>query len=160
MFLLAQTLKTCKLSLSLVFDYVVMILPVCVCMCACVLFKRVYDTWKDADVFVYFFAPWCGHCKSMEPNLLEVAEHFNGPDGTKKTDPPVIFARIDGSRNEVLAEGVRVFGFPTMYLFPRDDKFRPREYDGPTGVSDVVDFIEQFRAQRAMEQNEKSLVVE
>jgi thiol-disulfide isomerase/thioredoxin len=93
-------------------------------------------------VFVYFYAPWCGHCKAVEPNLHELAAHF-------QPDKRLIFARIDGSKNEVLVENVRIFGFPSFYMFPSGNKSNPTEYDGSTATVDMIEFVDQFRIQRA-----------
>ena len=40
---------------------------------------------------IEFFAPWCGHCKSLEPTYEEFARVFNNDD--------VIIARIDCDAN-------------------------------------------------------------
>lgn len=34
---------------------------------------RSKDLW-----FVYFYAPWCTHCKALEPQWKRVAEKFEG----------------------------------------------------------------------------------
>merc|ERR1719238_611836 len=65
---------------------------------------------KSKDVFVEFYAPWCGHCKSLAPVWEKLAAEFD-----KNED--VIIAKIDSTANEV--EGVQVSGFPTLKLFKK-----------------------------------------
>ena len=67
--------------------------------------------------------------------------HFRG-------DHRTVFAKIDGSKNEVLVEGVRVRGYPTFYMFPSTDKQRPVEYEGDRTAKDFIRFVNQFRKMR------------
>ena len=40
----------------------------------------------EKDVLIEFYAPWCGHCKSLEPKYKELAEQVRK---TTYTDPPM-----------------------------------------------------------------------
>merc|ERR550537_1656481 len=51
------------------------------------------------DVLVEFYAPWCGHCKKLEPIFREVAKKLEGVRS-------IVIAKIDATANDV--EGVDV----------------------------------------------------
>lgn len=60
---------------------------------------------------VAFVAPWCGHCKRLEPVLREVAA------GYASDKAPVAFAQLDATdkaNNEELRVRYNVHGFPTL----------------------------------------------
>lgn len=69
------------------------------------------DTTKD--VFVKFYAPWCGHCKKLAPIWDDLAKAYEGNDN-------VVIAKFDATANE--ADGVQVQGFPTLVFYPKDNK--------------------------------------
>jgi protein disulfide-isomerase A1 len=73
----------------------------------------VYD--KEKDVFVEFYAPWCGHCKKLAPVWDELGEIF------EDDVPTVVIAKIDATANS-LPETLDIKGFPTLIFFPADNK--------------------------------------
>ena len=80
---------------------------------------------SDDDVLLEFYAPWCGHCKSLEPKYNELATDLADVEG-------LVIAKIDATANEV--EGVSVSGFPTIKFFAKGSKRAPQDYDGEREV--------------------------
>jgi len=68
---------------------------------------------KTKDVFVKYYAPWCGHCKKMAPMYVELAEELAAADN-------LVLAEMDATANEV--EGVNIQGFPTIKFYPANNK--------------------------------------
>lgn len=53
---------------------------------------------KNEKVFVKFYAPWCGHCKSMAPSYSELAKEM------KESDNGIPIAKVDATVERELAE--------------------------------------------------------
>merc|ERR1711923_608368 len=61
---------------------------------------------EDKDVLIEFYAPWCGHCKSLAPKYDELGE--------KMAEENVEIVKMDATANDVPA-GFEVRGFPTIF---------------------------------------------
>eukprot|EP00644_Phytophthora_capsici_P001215 jgi/Phyca11/511936/fgenesh2_kg.PHYCAscaffold_105_\ len=94
-------------------------------------FDEVVDGSKH--VLVKFFAPWCGHCKSMAPTYETVATAF------KKTSN-VVVAEVDADNYKDLGSKFGVTGFPTLKYFP-EGSTEPEDYKGGRGEDDFVNFL-------------------
>ena len=73
----------------------------------------VMDTSKD--VFVKYYAPWCGHCKKLAEPWKELAEQMAAAGASN-----LVIGKFDATVNE--AEGVEVRGYPTLIFYPKDNK--------------------------------------
>lgn len=87
---------------------------------------------NSKDVIVEYYAPWCGHCKQLAPTYEELGKKFANVDS-------VVIAKIDATANSF--DGVDVQGFPTIYLFPANDKTNPILYEGSRELQDLVDWV-------------------
>merc|ERR1719400_1815000 len=88
------------------------------------------DTNKD--VLVEFYAPWCGHCKQLEPTWNKLGEKYKDSDS-------VVIAKMDSTANEL--EEVKVQGFPTIKLFKKGDN-TAIDYNGERTLDGLVKFID------------------
>jgi len=93
-------------------------------------------TAKAKDMMVvWFYAPWCKHCKQLEPEMEGAAAELEGWG--------VTVAKVDGTREKELADQYNVAGWPTIKMFRRG---RVYEYNGPREKQNIIDFMkEQFK---------------
>jgi len=92
--------------------------------------KTVYD--ENKAVFVEFYAPWCGHCKSLAPVWDKLGEAFADRDD-------IVIAKSDATANEF--DGVEVSGFPTLKYFPKGEK-KIVDYSGGRDFDSLKKFVE------------------
>lgn len=85
------------------------------------------DIWM-----VEFYAPWCGHCKRLEPEWAEAAIEINEQTGGK-----VKLAAVDATANQMLAGRYGVRGYPSIKIFHKDED-APVDYEGGRSKSDFV----------------------
>ncbi|GLV33639.1 Thioredoxin-related transmembrane protein 3 [Carabus blaptoides fortunei] len=86
--------------------------------------RREGDNW-----LVMFYAPWCGHCKRLEPIWAHVAQSLY------KTNIRV--GRIDCTRFSSLATEFAIQGFPTIKFIKSDDD---HTFHGDRTKEDIVNF--------------------
>ncbi|KAL8171765.1 hypothetical protein V2J09_023569 [Rumex salicifolius] len=91
---------------------------------------------KHDFIVVEFYAPWCGHCKSLAPEYEKAAEEL------KKHDPPITLAKVDASEetNRDLASQFEIQGFPTIKIL-RDGGKTKQEYKGPRDALGIESYI-------------------
>lgn len=87
---------------------------------------------EDKFVLLEAYAPWCGHCKKLEPIYKELAEKL--ADQTN-----IVIAKMDATENEHPL--MPVSGFPTLRLFKPNSK-TPVDYNGDRSLKDLVKFLE------------------
>lgn len=77
-------------------------------------------------VFVKFFAPWCGHCKKLEPSWLQMTKELNSKDASVPDNEEFVKAgiwpkvsRVDCTTDDLkeLCQHQKIEGYPTLRLF-------------------------------------------
>jgi len=87
---------------------------------------------NDKDVFIEFYAPWCGHCKSLAPIWEELGDTFFENEN-------IVIAKMDSTAND--NDYVPIKSFPTLVFFKAGQKDTPITYSGPRNLDDLVKFV-------------------
>lgn len=87
---------------------------------------RSNDMW-----LIEFFAPWCGHCKSLAPHWAQAATELKGK---------VKVGALDATVHSITAGRFQVNGYPTIKMFPggKKDASDAVDYDGGRTSDSIV----------------------
>jgi len=99
---------------------------------------------SDELWLIEFYAPWCGHCKSLTPAWKQAAEELDGV---------VNVGAIDADKHRDLGGKFGVQGFPTIKIFGAN-KNKPKDYKGGRDASSIVDSA--FKELRQMVKDKKN----
>ncbi|XP_040570200.1 LOW QUALITY PROTEIN: protein disulfide-isomerase TMX3 [Lepeophtheirus salmonis] len=78
---------------------------------------------------IKFYAPWCGHCKKLEP-IWKLSEQSLAHD-------PVRVGRVDCTRFPIVATEFNIQGFPTILFLKGENQYT---YEGDRTREDIVAF--------------------
>merc|ERR1712166_1190958 len=89
------------------------------------------DTW-----IVDFFAPWCGHCKKLAPEMDKLVSMV---EGVAKV------GTVDATAIKGVANAFDVHGYPTLKLF-QNDGATVTDYKGPRDADGLQKFIKKMES--------------
>merc|ERR1712196_75309 len=94
--------------------------------------KNFEDLIKENKfVLAEFYAPWCGHCKNLEPEYAKAAVTLKSVEGLK-------LVKVDATEERDLGEKYDVQGFPTLKFFRMGEV---GEYGGGRDHDSIVSWV-------------------
>lgn len=90
----------------------------------------------DKDVLLFVHAPWCGHCKKLDPEYNKLAKKIVKEELTDLLK----LAKLDGTTNDSPVDSMDWTGFPTLY-FVKAASSEPTLYEGERTAKGIWKYI-------------------
>ncbi|KAM3602841.1 uncharacterized protein V6R79_011783 [Siganus canaliculatus] len=87
---------------------------------------------SDEVWLVEFFAPWCGHCKNLEPEWAAAASAVK-----EQTKGKVRLGAVDATVHQGVSGRYGIRGFPTIKIFRKGEE--PEDYQGGRTRGDITE---------------------
>ena len=97
--------------------------------------QDVIEASKEKPVIVDFWAPWCGPCKTLGPQLEEAVKAANGA---------VTMAKVNVDENQMIAGQMQVQSIPTVFAFANGQPVDG--FQGAVSGSEIKAFVERVVA--------------
>ncbi|KAH9951589.1 protein disulfide isomerase [Amylocystis lapponica] len=95
----------------------------------------VFDDEKD--VFVEFYASWCGHCKRLKPTWDSLGDRY------AEVKDRITIAKLEATENDLPPSvPFRIGGFPTL-KFKKAGSRSFIDYDGDRSLEGLIAFVEE-----------------
>ena len=88
------------------------------------------------DVLIELYAPWCGHCKKLDPVYRKLAARF-------AKVPDLVIAKMDATANDA-PSAFAAGGYPTIYFKAAGGDATPVKYDGPNTLAALEKYVREM----------------
>merc|ERR1712096_55598 len=97
----------------------------------------------DKDVLLEVYAPWCGHCKKLEPEYIKV-----GKKVIKEGFEDILtIAKMDGTANDSPVDSIEWSGFPTIY-YVKAGSDKPEKVESARDAKGIWSYIKQNHSKK------------
>lgn len=87
------------------------------------------------NAMVEFYAPWCGHCKKLEPEFNTAAKYFSSQSKV------IGFFKVDATKERTLSKRYAIDGFPTILHVRNSTDGDYTVYEGDRTAKAIKEYV-------------------